>query len=314
MEPIKDIIQDELNQIIDNPIGQAGNRIKLRSVSHENLIKHLKNIPYKAKKGPKMPSSHLDMPKEAQNWNLTPKQYMTHVGSARRPINAKESMVENIKKHSEINTVKTEEVSLMQQSSNVPSTPATTEETMIRSVQQSDFPSEKIIDNGNNIQNQTNTTIPIIEENKENEFDIRQQILMKKEALTQETQEVDETDKQVQNLEEQYTEIQKQIEESTQRREAVLRKKEELEKAQSETMRNAVKKYDSLLEEVRERKEKNRLLIQELKNKINNGKEEVKSINEDIARIEEETNALSFDNIIQFPTISEEEQLVKKIA
>ena len=138
--------------------------------------------------------------------------------------------------------------------------------------------------------------------------------MIKKEALTQETKEADESDKMVQNLDAQYTEVQRQIQESTQKREAALRKKEELEKAQSETMRSESKKYDNLLEEVRARKAKNRLLIEELETKINTGMEEVRSINADTARIEEETNALSFNNVSNFSSVTDEPQLIRRIA
>lgn len=301
MEPIKDTTQRELSEIIDNPVDQAGNRIKLRSVSHANLLRHLKNIPYQTNTEPQIVSSQVNATEDAKKWSLTPKQYMDHIGGKAKPINVKQSMLDNIVKHSTVIEVEqTPVVNEMQ--------PTTSEVKPLIS--------EATTPVNDEIKNETTEVNMQVEEATEAALtadEVTQQILMKKETLAQETTEASESDKRVQELGVQYTEVQKQIEESTQKREAMLAKKRELEKSQSETMRNAIKKYDSLIEEVRARKVKNAELIADLETKINNGMEEIKSINEEIARLEEETNALSFDNVVEFPQMAEEESFVKRI-
>lgn len=321
MEPIKDTTQVELREIIDNPIGQAGNRIKLRSVSHENLIRHLKNIPYKAKKSPEIVSAQVNAIKDTKEWNLTPKQSVTYIGGKSKPINVKETMIENIRKHSEVVEVIKPELESGSVSTEFTlatepqlSTTEITQQPAQPVVAGDDKKEESIMNIANPVQNQMDSIPSAINNDINSTVDITQQILMKKEALTQETREADESDKVVQSLDAQYTEVQRQIQESTHKREEAIRKKMELEKAQSETIRNEIKKYDSLLEEVRARKEKNRHLIEELEIKINTGMEEVRSINADIARIEEETNALSFNNVVNFSSQTDEQQLIKRIA
>ena len=249
----------------------------------------MKNIPYRDKKGPEITNSSFDV-KEEKEWSLTPKQSIDYMDGSKKPINVKETMLENIRKHSEPIGVNEVVVSV-------------DPEIKIDVPEQQD---EKV-------ENEPVVVNEPVSDVKEEIGDIRQQFLMKREAFVQEQVEADESDKKVQDLGVQYTEVQKQIEESTQRREEALRRKTALEKSQSETMRNELKKYDSLFQEVRDRKEKNKLLIQELETKINNGMEEIRIINEDIARIEEETNALSFDGMV-VPTAVEEEQFVKRIA
>lgn len=292
MEPIKDITQNEINEIINNPVEQAGNKIKLRSVSHKNLVKHLINIPYKTMPGPRIKSSKINLPKEVVEWKITPKQYMNYVNEGRKPINVKETMLENIKKHSEIADVK-EEVTVV---------PIETE--VNESVQQEAENKEPEVGNDLNI-----------EKMYENISNIRQQVLSKKAEADQAQKEADESDKVVQELGVQYTEAQKQLQEAKLRKQEKLIKLSDFIKYQTETLANQTKQYDDLIAEANKRKEANMNMTIGIQSGISSTQDETATINNDIARLDEYLNATSPDNIIDFSQpIDDQEEKIRKIA
>lgn len=306
MEPIKDIIQYELSEINDNPIDQAGNRIKLRSVSHENLIRHLKNVPYHGKRGPKIVSSHINLPDEAKKWGLTPKQYMSHLVKRSNPINVKENMLENIKKHSEVADIKIEE-DKTEQYENAVSDYVVSTESVINNVQE-----ENGIGDNKNVSTQFSDVSSSDVNNKI--VDIREQLARKSEIVAQIEKETESFEKRTQEQAIKYTEVQKQIQDAKQKYSEILLKREQLEKSQHETMINMNKNLDIRIEEVTKRRDKSKLLMEDYDLKINKGIEEFQSINDDIAREEEYIRALSFDGEVEIPYVDNTEQVIKKVA
>lgn len=304
MEPIKDITQTEISETIDNPIDKAGNKIKLRSVSHENIIRHLKNIPYKTKKGPQIKSSKINLPKEAVEWNLTPKQYVESIETGRKPINVKENMIENIKKHSEIAVEETKE------EPEVKVTPKIKEEKEI--VVKDEF--NKKMEKDQVVEVSADVDV----EKKYKEIDsIREKVISKKELMEKAKQEADDSDKQVQDLGVQYTEVQKQLQEAKIRNKEMKSKLLAALKNQKETLTIATQQYDRMIEEANKRKEANKNLTAEMQPKIDNTQNETANINNDTARIEEYLNAIISDKFIDFESKNnslEEEKNFRRVS
>lgn len=298
MEPIRDITQNEISEVLNNPVDQAGNKIKLRSVSHENLVRHLKNIPYKTMPVPKIDSSKINLPKEAVEWSLTPKQYMAYVDGARKPINVKETMIENMRKHSE--TV-SEEIEITESFSEV--MPTQTQEIVVNEV-----PTEEIPNVGD-------IHTLDVEKTYEEIHNIRQQVLSKKVEADQAQKEADESDKEVQELGVQYTEAQKQFQDAKTKNMEVKKKVLLALSEQSATLANTKQQYQMLIDDANKRKEQNQNKIAEMNPKIKNVEEETMNLNNDTARTEEFLNAIYSNNIVDFPYVSSiEDEKVRRIA
>lgn len=299
MEPIKDIIQKEITEVFDNPIDQTGNKIKLRNVSHENLVKHLKNIPYKTKKGDKIKDSKVNQEKEKVEWELKPVESMEYIGVAQKPINVKQSMLENIIKHSEV--INPEEKNMMDNNE-----VSETKENQ----------TEKIIINKETSINSNESNAQL---NVENDFEeikfIRQEVLNKKLEAEQAQKEADESDKTVQELGVQYTEVQKQLQEAKTRNKEMKKKVLAALRSQSDTLNNAKKQYESVIEDANKRKEANQNKIAEINPKIKTVEDETVVLNNDTAKAEEFLNAIYSNNITEFPYIDGvEEEKIRKIA
>lgn len=294
MEPMKDITQKELKETLENPIDQAGNKIKLRSVSHGNIVRHLQNIPYKKEPATQIKSVKENVPKETVEWNLTPKQYMDSIVSGQKPINVKEYMIENIKRHSEM--VEPEiKVSPEIEVNNQEQAEINVNEPTISSVEQ-----EANVD---------------VEKAYEEINNIRQQILSKKESAEQAQKEANDSDQYVQELGVQYTEAQKQLQEAKTRNKEMKLKLLEALKSQKDTLINETKKYDDVIEEAHKRKEANRNMTAEIEPKISSTQAEATTINNDTARMEEYLNAISSDNVINFvPLNNDSDEKVRRIA
>lgn len=307
MEPIKDIIQKELYEVVNNPIDQAGNRIKLRGVSHENLVRHLKNIPYQEKSGSKIVSSHINLPNESKKWVLTPKQYMSYLDGPNNPINVKENMLENIKKHYEVVDVRIAEDKTEQYENTVRDSVVANQ-----FVDNSTQEENDIVDNKNVI-TQFSDVAPSSNADDKIE-DIREQLARKNEIVAQIEKETEEFEKRAQEQAIKYTEVQKQIQDAKQKYSEILLKREQLEKSQHVTMVNMNKNLDIRIEELTKRRDKSKLLTEDYDLKINKGIEEFQSINDNIAREEEYIRALSFDGEVEIPYVDKVEQVIKRVA
>lgn len=295
MELIKIITQKEISEILDNSVGQAGNKIKLRSVSHQNLIRHLKNIPYKAINEPQIESSNINS-NEDKTWNLTSNNNTDYIDGARKPINVKESMIENIIRHSEMNGIKNET-----------QTPIINNETEVKLEQEPVIPS-----------NPSSINIDMSDLNfdrlREETDNIRQQVKSKEEAIDREGQEANESDKAAQEVSVRYTEAQKRNQEAKLKNQEAKIKYAETIKAQNEILKSIEQKYDNLLSEIKERKEKNLNIVAEMQPRISSIEDETTNLNNDTAKWIELANATSFDSVLDFPYIEEEEQVVKRVA
>jgi len=311
MEPIKSITQNELGEeIIDNPIDQAGNRIKLRSVSHKNLIKHLKNIPYQAKKEPKVESSYVEMPEGTKKWNLTPKQYMEHIDAGRKPINVKETMLENIRKHSEPSSVKEET--------------AVAVETVVTQPEEQKIEEKAVIGESEAIKTDVDSRIVSFEEKKktyteESDFEraleevsnIRQEIISLDHIKAQE--EADNSEKALQEAVLRHTETEKQLEEARRKCEERKRQAYEAASSQKNVLFRMKEERQHIIEEANRIKAENDKKTQEVTAETRSMEEQIVNVNNDIAKWEEIINASSLDSVIMFPQESQEEK-VRKIA
>ena len=315
MEPIKNITQKEISEVIDNPVDKAGNKIKLRSISHENLVRHLKNIPYSTEKAPQIETSKVNSQQEAKDWSLTPKQYIESIALGRKPINVKETMLNNIRKHSEMaETIEKTETEIKPEIE-VTEVNITPEVEVSESIQPEvgEVQEAEVTDDNSVV----NTNIDDSEINMEKAYEeinnIRQQISSKKEEAENAQQEAEKSDREVQELEVKYTEVQKQLQEAKIKNQEMKLKLLTALKSQTEILNNQTKRYNDLIEEANKRKEANMNVTREIQPKINSTQDETLNINNDTARIEEYLNALSSNNIIDFQDANEEEK-VRKIA
>lgn len=316
---MKDITQKEFSETLDNPIDQAGNKIKLRSVSHENLVRHLKNIPYKKEKKQKA-ETKINLPKETKTWDFVPKQYMDYISIGRKPINVKETMLNNIKKHSEMvettQEIEIENKPVIEVNQPVEETPEGKESEIV--VNNTDDVNVNVNDNDNDNDINTNTIEQSNDLNVEKTYEdinnIRQQILSKKEEAENAQKEAEKSDIEVQELEVKYTEVQKQLQEAKNKNQEMKAKLLTALKNQTEILTNQTKKYDILIEEANKRKIENMNMTKEMQPKINITQDETTTINNDTARIEEYLKALTSDNIVEFPvTEDSKEEKVRKI-
>jgi len=295
MEPIKDITQKEFYEVLDNQVDKAGNKIKLRSVSYENLMRHLKNIPYTTINAPQIDSSKINLPKESVDWELTPKQYMDYIDGGNKPINVKETMIDNIRKHSlEVMDEKVIDENQTEISNEV------------------ELPQQKKVEEVENkveLDSVVNLNIKNDDVDVQKTFEeinnIRQQVLDKKVEADQAQKEADESDKAVQELGVQYTEAQKQLQEAKIRNSEVKKQVLMAINSQSSTLANAKKQYESVINEANKRKEENQNKIDEINPKIKTVEDETISLNNDTARAEEFLNAIYSDNTTQFPYVNE---------
>lgn len=313
MEPIKDITQKEIKEVFDNPVDQAGNKIKLRNVSHENLVRHLQNIPYKKENVEKTKTSNTNSQKEKSEWTLTAKESMECIEIAKKPINVKENMIENIRKHSEKMDLEDKKLD---------TTSIETKEEQNEQTQKLSDEKTKDINNNNNKQEEIasskkdkSSTELNIDEDFEEIKNIRQEVLNKKEAAEQAQKEADESDKTVQELGIQYTEVQKQLQEAKAKNKEMKQKVLVALRSQSTTLINAKKQYESLIEDANKRKELNQNKIAEINPKIKTVEDETISLNNDTAKAEEFLNAIYSNNIVEFPYENmNEEEKIRKIA
>lgn len=307
MEPIKDITQIEIGEVLANSVDEPGNKIKLRSVSHENLVSHLKNIPYNNVRVSETEVSKVDEPEKVAGWSLMPKQYMDHIGSARKPINVKETMIENMRKHSmesentvEIPVSQPEVAEVVQEIVNVNEPEVVVDETQ----------KEDVV---NNIEESVNSNLDV-EQSFVEINNIRQQVMEKREQADQAQKEADESDKKVQELGMQYTEVQKQLQEARNRNQEIKQKVLGALNEQAASLANARQQYEALINDANRRKEENQNKIAEMNPKIKDVEAETINVNNDTARVEEYLNAIS-SNIVDFPYSNETEDVkVRKIA
>lgn len=304
MEPIRDIVQKEIDMVIDNAPDKAGNKIKLRRASHENLVRHLKSVPYN------MVSvvSNVNDNSNEKNWNLNSIDSVGILNGARKPINVKQNMIDNIRRHGGITSIN-EDVVTVDIETQIPEQQGVgnVEEANIGMSSVNNFAASVVTDSVNFDNDEAYSD--------EETANIRQQLLRKKEIFTQAKKNADEINKAIQESEMQYTELEKQLQEARLRNKEAHLKSLEIRRSQHETMKKNDKRFDILIDEINKENEKSMNILAERNLKISSAQDEIANLNNETARIEEEINATLSNNIIDFPYVDDmQEENIKKIA
>lgn len=318
MGTIIDITQYELNSVLANE--EVESKIKLRRASHANLIEHVKNIPFKAVKGPVFNSSEFSLSGEQLNMNVSPKKYIQLVAGSDKPINVKEQKLENIKRHSD------DLISVAVNNANI----EMGENSMVISSEQDFIPSAIPV-----VEEQQEVIQPIVNEvstndvNDENNLDniddyisqieIEENLLKTvKEQVVIAQQEADKSDEDVNATSIEFSELEKQAAERVKLNDDLDRQIMTAYKSQTRILALARKESEDLIEEANARKQANENKIVEMNSKMNDIRENITNINESIARKESILQAMQqseyVDNIIQFSDMNDTEEKVIRIA
>ncbi len=95
-----EITQYKIDQILANP--EIESKIKLRKLSHTNLLEHVKNIPYKVVAASETKSADFDLPEKQKNLHIFPKKYIELANGTGRAVNVKEDRIKNMRKHTDM--------------------------------------------------------------------------------------------------------------------------------------------------------------------------------------------------------------------
>lgn len=270
MDLLANITQKEINSILDNPVDQIGNKIKLRSISHEKLTKHIKNIPYKIVEVPQMESSKTNL-SNAMGWNLMPKQYVMHIDGPKKPINIKTFMLNNILKKGNVNNI--------------------TEIQENHNFEISSNTSSEIVE----IKPQVEETVSIKNNSNDKFVEINnaRQLLetAKKEADVAE-QDAKKSDEELNQLSIEQVEMEKKLEAAKKRKTEILKQLNNAFENQSAILLATRKKYEAIAREAKARKESNENRIIEFRNNIDNTVKLITKEEQEIAQHQELLNAL----------------------
>lgn len=321
MGTVMDITQYELNSSLTNEEVDA--KIKLRTSSHANLIRHLKNIPYKAVKGPKIKSSKFHFPIEEMKIKFLPQKNMNSVMKAQRPINVKEDKTENIRRHSDIlismadekehiKAAQSDEISIPGTEEIFTSNPVVEETTAVQQEVTQENP-QVVTNEDNTTESRKIVNISDYIAKIENESQLVKSI---KEKAALEQQEAHISDEDVNKVSVEFSELEKQEAD-------IIKTDNELDQqvmaayeSQTKTLALVRKEYETLIEEAVARKQANENKIVQMQSKMNDIREHITTVNESIARKQAILSAMQqteySDNIVQFPDVNDTEEKVKR--
>ncbi len=295
MEPIMDITQKELTVVADNDLDKMGNKIKLRRSSHSNIVRHLKNVPFMVTETKKSSEvvTHTPSVGVDNGWTIVASESSLADG-AKKPINVKANMLANLKKHG-----RTNDVSLSKDDSE------------IDRVQDEHVNVEANINNSVDINNNVDINKTFEEVNN-----ARNMLLAARDNVTKAQEEMNDSDKRLQELGVQYNETEKQLQDAKSRKEEINQKILTALANQTKTLDSVKKKYELLLEDINKKKEANENQIISFRSKIDDAKSELALVNDDIARQQEILNALSDLENADIMDTSDSEELgkVRKVA
>jgi len=326
-----DITQKELNQALANEEVDA--KIKLRRLSHANLIEHVKNIPFKGLAGPDITSSKFNLPEEQLNINILPEKNIQLVSGNDKPINVKEEKLNNIRKHSDdvitlaiekqnAELVQNEEVKVELSEENIIPTPVVDEEPVQQDVAQEEetvVSEENTIINENDTNINTDTNINDYIARMENETQLlkklNEEVEIAQKELDASDEEVNKLMLEVNELEKKEAEIQKRNAELDQQIAAAYEQQCRIQAINREEKK-------SLLEEIANKKIENDNRIVEFNTRKSSSVERIAIGSEALANKEAILAAVlpqnnfidvnSQDDVIQFSTMDEEEEMVKR--
>lgn len=300
MEPITQI---QLNEVEDNDLDQRGNKIKLRSVSHDNLTKNISNIPYLSN-----PVNSVEEEKQEESlFTLLPKTDMEVTNGPSKAINIKKPMLANMLKHvlnkdeskktvvadaekKEIIKPLETPVDIEEEKVEETTPTATTMEEETPSLYNQDLDLEKYF-------SEVNKERQIVSE-------------IKQEADTAKLQSV-ESEKELGKLFTEENEMQKKLEDAKLRKEEINRKIIEAYENQKKTLATVKEKYQSVINEANRNKENNQARILESRMRIDDVKNKLTDVEEEIAKKQNILNAINdlevSDNIFSLITPKQDE-------
>ncbi len=345
-----EITQDKIDQILANP--EIESKIKLRRLSHANLLEHVKNIPYKVGAAPMIKSSKIHLPEDQKQLHVSPKKYIQLVTGKDRPINVKEDKMKNIERKS--SALISEAIQLGKDqlgmetntSTQTPSIeaehqdqqtviPSTNNEVVSDEIKEESVPtvsslmaeqnspirqseSSDLSNGSNEINSDKNNSIIDINTYMA-KIDQETQLVksVKNEAtLAQEQALV--SDENLSKISVEVSELEKQEEEVKRRNSELDRQLVAAYENQTKTLMLVRKEYEGVIEEANNRRQANENKILQFQSRINDIRENITGVNESIAKKQEilaalqQTEFMSNDNTTSFDDSLEEK--VKRIA
>lgn len=352
METVIDITQYELNRALANE--EADAKIKLRRLSHANLMEHVKNIPYKVVVGPEVSSSIVNEEPKT-NIDVSSDTHIQLDEGGYKPINVKEEKLENIRRHSDVLTsmapvkeampaaVMEEETPVVAVEDSVtPEVTLSPEVVTEMSYEEPTQPEESVqpeiqLEMPKEVESEVDFDKPVEVENVVNEdntnedknmVDINEYrvkieneaklVKSVKEKAVIAQQEANQSDENVNKLSVEFSELEKQEAD-------VIKTDSELDKKvisayenQTRTLLSARKEYESLIKESNDRRQANEAKINHIQSKMDDIRGRITTVNESIARKEAILSAIQQieygDNVVQFPDMNDTEEKVRKLA
>ena len=310
MGSITDITQNKLDRALASE--EMASKIKLRRLSHANLIEHVKNIPYVVAKAPKVISNKFHLPSEQMDLNVSPKKYIQLVSGNYKPINVKEDKLENIRSHADIlvsMAIGNEQTQNIPIESNV--------------VVDNDVVDQEVVQDIYNVDEGKIVDISEYVAKIENETQILKKI---KEEAALAQQEANASDEEVSKLSVEVSELEKQEAEIQKRNDELDKQIMAAYEEQSRIQALSRKEYKYLIEEANARKKNNDDKVIQLNSKREASKDRITIGNEHIAKKQgilagiQQTEFPDVNNIVQFPTdgvidfANDSEEKVKRIA
>lgn len=320
-----DITQNKLDHAFSE---ETAAKIKLRRLSHANLMEHLKNVPYKVTTDPKVKSSNFHLPEEFKEMKVSPKKYMEIVTGKYRPINVKEDKTENIRNHSDSLislAIENEQVSYnsdadIDESISIPLV-AEEETNDVQLVSEVEQEMPQIEENSEEEMNKVEQNVVNISEYIARINNEAQLVKTVKQEADLAQQEALVSDENVNKLSVEVSELEKQEAEAERQNMELDRRVIEAYESQAHTLVAARKEYEELIKEAQERKQNNDNKIVQFQSKIDDIRNHITDVNESIARKQgilsalQQTEISDTNDLIQYTgTDFVNEEKVKKIA
>lgn len=313
MGTIIDITQYKLDRVLANE--EVSAKIKLRRLSHANLLEHVKNIPHKIVRSPEVNSATFNFPLEQKKMGISPKKYIQLVTGHLRPINVKEDKIENIRRHSDIL------VSMANTTLNIDNDVSiepdvVSEERMVQELVQ-EIPSEvssivnEVVQDDSNM---VDVSEYIARLNNETQLikNVKEEALLAQQQAVASDEDVNKLSVEVSELEKKEAAIAKQNQE-------LDRKIIDAYENQTRTLALARKEYEDLIKEANAKKEANDNKIVEFQSRKEIIRNSITDGNESIARKQGILSAFQqnefYDiNVADFSDYTTNEEKVKRIA
>lgn len=300
------ITQKDIKVVRDNEVDALGNKIKLKSASLANLINHRVIVPFENIKEPVVNVSEPVVAENNKSFNLIPNDFNQMVSGGERPINVKEKMIDNMSE-------KYDRVISVIPGSVFPSQPEPQNEPVIENTPDININDIAV---ANEAAEKDDVETPTVDYDINKMYqevnNTREKLLSIREEVANAESDADKSEQKVQELGVQFTETEKSLQEAEEQKQAIQKKIIYELRNQLSTMNAEEQKYNEAIANANQRREESQNKIIDFESRIDDTKQRITAVNDDIARAEEKYNMLVGINNDQANEM--EEPVIRKVA